>query len=184
MSEYGCAGDNFVLSFGALFSIIQPMPSQVTRMDLETAKHDLQSRTLAPIGYDFGRLVYLSSLRNFGTGEYHHHGLAHSYSESVAASALAICHQEVFYRLAFSPLEILVEQIECFIRSSRQDLAKTVNAWETLEAYRVMIPSVCNHLAAGLFRSNVRTAMELLKSRRPSELKRQQSSLRLLLPGQ
>jgi len=95
------------------------MLGELTRLDLETAKEDLQTRTLAPIGYDFGRLIYLSSLRNFGTGEYNHHGLAHSFSESVASAALAACHQEVFYRLALSPLESLVAQVERFIRSSR-----------------------------------------------------------------
>ncbi len=159
------------------------MQSQLRRMDVETAKEDLQTRTLAPIGYDFGRLVYLSSLRNFSTGEYYHHGLAHSFSESAASAALATCHQEVFDRLALSPLVFLVAQIERFIRSSRRDLGRTLDAWETLEAYRTTIPSVCNQLAAALFRSNVRISMELLKCRRPIQLEKQQSALPLPLLG-
>lgn len=160
------------------------MHGQVTRMDLERAKEDLQTRTLAPIGYDFGRLVYLSSLRDFSTGKYYHHGLAHSFSESVAGAALAACHQEVFYRLALTPLEFLVAEVERFIRSGLQDLGRTVDAWETLEAYRVTIPSVCNQLAAALFRSNVKIAMEVLKCRRPIQLEREQFALPLPLPGQ
>ncbi len=160
------------------------MQGQLARMDLDAAKEDLQTRTLAPIGYDFGRLVYLSSLRDFSTGKYYHHGLAHSFSESVASAALAACHQDVFYRLALSPLEVLVAQVERFIRSSAQELGRTVDAWETLEAYRVTIPSVCNQLAAALFRSNVRIAMELLKCRRPIHLERQQSASPLPLLGQ
>ena len=160
------------------------MQGQVTRMGLERAKEDLQTRTLAPIGYDFGRLVYLSSLRDFSSGKYYHHGLAHSFSESVASAALAACHQEVFYRLALSPLEFLVAQVERFIRSSSQDLEKTVDTWETLEAYRVMVPSVCNQLAVALFRSNVRIAMEVLKCRRPIQVEKQQFASPLPLLGQ
>src|SRR5229473_4632834 len=106
--------------------IFASMEPQLRRMNVETAKEDLRARTLAPIGYDFGRLVYLSSLRNFSTGKYYHQGLAHSFSESVASAALAACHQEVFYRLALSPLEFLVTQVERFIRSSPQELKKTV----------------------------------------------------------
>src|SRR5713101_3284060 len=109
------------------------MQGHLIRVDLEMAKEDLETRTLAPIGYDFGRLVYLSSLRNFSTGEYHHHGLAHSFSESVASVALAACHGEVFYRLALSPLEFLVVEVERFIRSSPNDLRRTVDTWQTLE---------------------------------------------------
>lgn len=160
------------------------MQGHLIRVDLETAKEDLETRTLAPIGYDFGRLVYLSSLRDFSTGEYYHHGLAHSFSECVAGAALAACHQEVFYRLALSPLEFFVTQVERFIRSSPQELKKTVDAWETLEGYRATVPSVCNQLAAALFRSNVRIAMELLKCRRPIQLEKEQSALPLPLLGQ
>ena len=138
---------------------------RVTQLHVEAAKEDLRLRTLEPIGYDFGRLIYMSSLRDFNTGEYYHQGLAHSFSEQAAGAALAACHQEIFYRLVSSPLESLVAQVGRFMQSSPHDWGKTVNAWETLEAYRVMIPSVSNRLVADLFRSNVRVAMEVLKGR-------------------
>jgi hypothetical protein len=148
----------------------------------ESARKDLRMRTLEPIGYDFGRLVYLSSLRDFSTGEYHHHGLAYSYSEAVAAAALASCHKEVFYDLALSSLEVFVDQVERFVRSSAHDFDKTVKAWESLEAYHSTIPADCDPLTAALFRSNVKIAIAVLKSRqsiRPS--KPQFSSPRPLL---
>ena len=37
---------------------------RVTQLDIEAAKEDLKLRTLEPIGYDFGRLIYMSSLRD------------------------------------------------------------------------------------------------------------------------
>jgi hypothetical protein len=144
------------------------------RVNTDSAREDLRMRTLAPIGYDFARLVYLSSLRDFHTGEYHHHGLALSYSESAAAAALAACHREVFYDLTLSSLEAFVEQVERFVRSSGYDFEKTMRAWESLEGYRVTIPADCDPLSVALFHSNVKIAIALLKSRhsnRPSRLR-------------
>src|SRR5882672_4709657 len=115
----------------------------VKRIDLKAAKEDLNTKTLGPIGYDFGRLVYLSSLRDFSSGEYHHHGLARSFSNSVADLALSECHRDVFYQLTHSPLELFVSEVERFVRSSGRDFDRTFRAWETLEAYRVTIPSSC-----------------------------------------
>jgi len=133
-------------------------------MDVEAAKKDLDNRTLAQFGYDFAKLVYLSSLRDFSTGEYYHHGLAHSFSEPAASAALTASHQQVFYDLISAPLESFVAQIERFIRSSPKDCEQILKAWEKLEAYRVTVPSDCDELTTGLFRANVKIAMLLLKS--------------------
>jgi hypothetical protein len=74
--------------------------------------------------------------------------------------------------------------VELFIRSSRGDLEKTVNAWQTLEAYRVMIPSVCDRLVAELFRSNIKVTMEVLKSRGAIRAEKQPAASQHPLPGQ
>ena len=158
------------------------MQTRFKRMDVEAAKEDLKNRTLAQLDYDFARLLYLSSLRDFSTGEYHHHGLAHSFSESAASAALTISHQQVFYDLTSAPLESLVAQVERFIRSSSKDREQILSAWERLEAYRVTVPSYCDELTVALFRSNVKIAMALLKAPRSTqEGKHPPASPRLLL---
>ncbi len=159
------------------------MQPQLIRMDVELAKEDLQKRTLAPIGYDFGRLLYLASMRDYSTGEYHHHGLALSFSELAAREALVACHVELFFHLATCPLRLLVPQVERFMRSAGQDLQKTVNSWESLEVYRLAVPCRCDRLTAALFMSNVKIAMAFLKSRRPVQQVTAQSALPRLSPG-
>src|SRR5258708_25877112 len=105
------------------------MKSQPKRMDIEAAKEDLKTRTLAQMGNDFARLLYLSSLRDFSTGEYHHHGLATSFSESAASGALTASHQELFYSLVLSTLKSFVVQIDRFIRSTHKDYRIVLRAW-------------------------------------------------------
>lgn len=143
------------------------MTGKVIRMDIQAAMEDLRTRTLGPIGYDFGRLLCIASLRDYSTGEYHHHGLADSFSKLAADEALAACHMELFFRLATCPLRLFVPQVERFMRAACQDPQKTVDLWETLELYRLMVPCSCDRLTAALFMSNVKIAMALLKSHRP-----------------
>ena len=153
-------------------------------MDVEAAKNDLKARTLTSFDYDFARLIYLSSLRDLSTGEYFHHGLANSFSEFAASAALAACHQELFYDLALGSLESLVAQVDRFIRSTHKDYQRTLDTWEKLEAYNVTLPSQCDQTTAGLFRSNIKVGMALLRSRRLAQEGKLQSASPRQLPDQ
>lgn len=159
------------------------MLGQVTRMDVEAAKEDLRIRTLGPIGYEFGRLLYLASIRDYSTGEYHHHGLERSFSEVSAREALAACHKEIFYNLAACPLKSLVLQVEQFMSSGNRDLRKALDSWQTLEVYRLTVPCGCDPLTVALFLSNVRIAMALLKSRLLAQPRTELSAWPRLSPG-
>lgn len=160
------------------------MKAQPKRMDIEAAKEDLRTRTLAQIGNDFARLLYLSSLRDFSTGEYHHHGLAAAFSESAASGALTACHQELFYSLVLSPLQSFVVQIDGFIKSTHKDYENVLSASEKLQAYNTAVPSDCDEMAVDLFRSNIKIAMAFLKSSRPSQKEKSQSASPHPLLGQ
>ena len=159
------------------------MPGYPIHVDVNAAKQDLRVRTLGPIGYDFGRLLYLASTRDYTSGEYHHYGLEYTFSEAVAREALAACHQEVFCDLAICPLKLLVPQVERFMVSGGRDIQNSVNSWETFETYRLTVPNHSDPLTAGLLVSNIKVAMALLKSRPPAQPAMAQSASPPLLPG-
>src|SRR5437763_9272207 len=79
------------------------MHGELKHEDVEAARRDLAERTLSRIRGDFARLIYLASMRNYNTGEYHHEGLACMFTESIAGRAIASCHRDVFRRLVLCP---------------------------------------------------------------------------------
>ena len=141
------------------------MHGELKHEDVEAARRDLAERTLSRIRGDFARLIYLASMRNYNTGEYHHEGLACMFTESIAGRAIASCHRDVFRRLVVRPLKELVEQLELYASSNCSTPSELVRIWERLQPYRVTVPLECSPLAARFFVSNIRTALAILQSR-------------------
>jgi hypothetical protein len=141
------------------------LSSRTTReSELEAAVRDLELRTLASLRGGLTRLVYLSSTRDYNTGEYQHDGLADQFGAQAAQHALAQCHEAAFQELLYSSLPALVAQLATYIDSTGAEKEKVLHSWRQLQAFRVLIPGTCDELSADFFVSNIRIALEVLKS--------------------
>lgn len=140
--------------------------------ELDAAIQDLEDRTLAHLPGELTRLVYLSSTRDYNTGEYQHAGLADRFGADTAQKALARCHESTFQELLYTQLRELVDQLSTYIESTGAEREKVLDAWRRLQAYRVLIPSVCDEFSAECFTSNIKLALEALRVAPPAALER------------
>jgi hypothetical protein len=131
---------------------------------MEAAIQDLHDRTLASLPEVLTRLIYLSSTRDYNTGEYQHAGLADRYGPDTAQKALARCHQAAFENLLYTDLADLVRQLAAYVESIGAERDQVLDAWRGLQAYRVLIPNACDDLSAELFTSNIKIALEALRA--------------------
>src|SRR5260370_11954891 len=76
---------------------------------------DFTVTTLAAIPSPFGRLIYLSSLRDLASGRYEHAGLLALHPEEAVQQALANCHQEIFGRILETSLAEQAEDLRSFL---------------------------------------------------------------------
>ena len=150
------------------------MQGELKHENVEAARVDLETRTLKKIQGDVARLIYLASMRDYSTGEYHHEGLASLFGESVARRAISSCHWEVFRRLLLCSVKELVEELQIYIRSNGFSPDEFFRVWEKLQPYTVTVPLDCTPLANRFFALNIRAALAVLHSRHsrahPSQL--------------
>lgn len=125
---------------------------------------DFASTTLAAIPNVFGRLVYISALRDLSTGKYEHAGLVALYPENAVQQALALCHEELFLRILETPLALQQEDLRDCLSEMSEGLSSSLLHWQRLEAYRVLIPEQMPGYLKELFCSNLRVLLEILCS--------------------
>jgi len=130
----------------------------------EAAIRDLEERTLANLPGHLTRLVYLSSTRDYNTGEYQHAGLVDRYGSETAQKALERCHESVFDELLAMNLADLARQLILYIETTGAEREKVLDAWRRLQASRPLVPAGCDDLTADLFASNVKIALEALRA--------------------
>src|SRR3989441_4236172 len=115
--------------------------------EVEQVVTDFQSRTLARMEWHFSRLIYLSSLRDYNAGRYHHHGLESRYTSEAVDEGLRRCHTQVFDELVTLPLKKQTDDLVGFFTSLREERSRLVDAWERLRSYRILPPENCYPLA-------------------------------------
>ena len=141
------------------------MSAEVKLMPLQQAYDDLVNRSLSRISCELGRLIYLASTREYNSGNYYHQGLSDRFGPEPAQKALEIAHRQAFYKVSAFALEDLVQELERYLESTKENPAECLRAWQKLEPYRIAVPSDVNATVARLFTSNLRLALAILRFR-------------------
>jgi hypothetical protein len=129
-----------------------------------TAASDLWRNTLSQIATVFGRLVYLSSLRNPNTGRYEHHGLALIFGEDEANKALKKSHMDVFTDWLSFDLEQQKADLDLYVSGLFEDKKLVIENWTRLAPYRYLIPASVRGVERRLYIADLTALLEVLKN--------------------
>ncbi|MBI1896698.1 MAG: hypothetical protein HYZ57_20585 [Acidobacteria bacterium] len=125
---------------------------------------DLWRHTLSHIPAMFGRLVYLSSLRNIHTGKYEHHGLSLVFGDLEADRALRRSHAEAFNEWLDYSLEQQKADLALYLSSLAGDRRSIVDNWARLQPYRNFVPASAREVERRLYLSDFETLLHILKT--------------------
>jgi hypothetical protein len=127
-----------------------------------SAASDLWRNTLSQIPCVFGRLVYLSSLRNPNSGRYEHHGLALVFGEDEANKALRKSHSQVFNDWLSFNLEQQKADLDLYLSSLSDDKQTVLATWMRLAPYRNLVPASLRGVERKLYITDLKALLELL----------------------
>jgi hypothetical protein len=132
--------------------------------EIERILTDFRTHTLAELEGGFAQLIYLSSLRDYNTGRYHHYGLETRYDPELVDRALHQCHIQVFEDLMEIPLEDQTRSLLSFFESLQEDRRRLVTTWQKLRSFQVLPPEGCHPLARKLFDNNIEIMLKVLRA--------------------
>ena len=128
------------------------------------AIQDLWARTLSQVPTTFGRIAYLSSVRNPNTGRYEHFGLAQIYSGEEADRALRLSHAQVFNEWLNYPLAQQKDDLEQYLLSLEGDRETVLRTWATLRPYSNILPAEATEAQKHLFLTDLELILDLLRN--------------------
>ncbi len=129
-----------------------------------SAASNLWRNTLSQIPSVFGRLVYISSLRNPNNGRYEHHGLALVYGEDESNRALKKSHSQAFAEWLTFNLEQQKADLELYISSLPDDPGQVIETWLKLAPYRNLIPASVRGVERRLYTNDLKILLALLRN--------------------
>ena len=112
----------------------------------------------------FGRLVYLSSLRNSNSGRYEHHGLALMFGEDETHQTLFESHKRTFAEWLNYGLEHQKADLDLYISSLSIRRKTLVEAWLRLAPYRNFAPADVRVAERQLYLTDLEILLDLLRS--------------------
>jgi hypothetical protein len=129
---------------------------------------DFSSQTLAAISSDFGRLYYVSSLKDSNSGRYEHDGLTSLYPENAVQSALSHCHEELFSRILETPLRKQECDLRACLGSAGDKYWDVVENWRENRCFQEMCPEGLPNYLNDLFCSNMGALLAVFSAHKPN----------------
>jgi hypothetical protein len=128
----------------------------------DTAAADLWKNTLSQIHATFGRLVYLSSLRDPDTGEYRHFGLAQTFGPDEANRVLHDSHVATFNEWLSYNLESQKADLDFYLSGIDGDRRNILETWVRVQPYRGLIPTFARDMEKELYLHDLEVLLDLL----------------------
>lgn len=128
------------------------------------AAADLWRNTLAQIPSTFGRLVYLSSLRDQNTGRYEHHGMAQIFGDAEADQALRDSHSQTFAEWLCFSLEQQKADLDLYLSAFEANKRTILETWIRLAPYRNLLPASAREVERRLYLTDLEAILDLLKN--------------------
>ena len=129
---------------------------------------DFSSQTLAAISSDFGRLYYVSSLKDPDSGRYEHDGLMSLYPENAVQAGVSHCHEELFSRILETPLNDQARDLRECLGSAGDKYWDVVENWRETRYFREMCPEGLPDYLQDLFCSNMGALLAIFSSKKPN----------------
>jgi hypothetical protein len=129
---------------------------------------DFSSQTLAAIPSDFGRLYYVSSLKDSDSGRYQHEGLMSLYPENAVQAALSHCHEELFSRILETPLNEQAQDLRECLETAGDQYWDVIESWRENPYFQGMCPEGLPDYLHDLFCSNMGALLAIFSTNKPN----------------
>ena len=125
---------------------------------------DLWKHTLSRIPTVFGRLVYLSSLRDGASGTYRHHGLVAIFGRDESLRALKESHAQIFFDWNAMSMAERSDDLKLYLASLDDPAEAIMDHWTQSKVYRSYVPPNALGMETELFCSNLEALIAIAKN--------------------
>lgn len=129
-----------------------------------SASGDLWKNTLSRIPTVYGRLAYLSSLRDSNSGVYRHHGLMALFGREESGKALRESHQLVFQEWLNLPLAEKYSDLTEYLKELEDPSQQVLDHWRKAQSYRSLLPDGARPMEIELFARDLDALVETIRN--------------------
>jgi hypothetical protein len=132
------------------------------QVDLQLVYDELVRGALSMIPTCYGRLVYLTSLRDANTGRYDHYLYEEMFGDDLAQAGLEAAHIRSYREWVAMNLEQKRADLYLYLLSLSSDKRHVLQTWLVTSPYRSLVPLHTQPVERDVFLSDMQALLALL----------------------